>query len=281
MIDFLNVTKRYGDIKAVDRLTLQITEPRIYCLLGKNGAGKTTLMNLISGNIEPNGGMIRVNGKKVDALNMPENVEYIETAKSQFNMKIIDLIQLAAGVSEGFDMEFAFKMVERFHLDQGKKYKQLSFGMKTMVATLISLSGGGDVILLDEPVLGFDAIMRRQFYDLLQESFAAHPRIIIVSTHLIDEIAEVAEQILLVDEGRLILNEDINAIIEKAYKITGLSEDVENAAKGLNVIHRESIGKFESLYVYDRRITPPETIETSNVSLQELFVQMIGGKSHE
>ena len=281
MIDFSSVTKRYGSSKAIDHLTLQLADKDIYCLLGRNGAGKTTLMNLIAGKIAASEGVVSVNGKKVDTLNMPENVEYIETAKKQFNMRVIDLIKLAAGVSDDFDMDFAMNMVEKFKLDKAKKYNALSFGMKTMVTTLISLANSGDIVLLDEPVLGFDAIMRVQFYTLLQESFSAHPRIIIVSTHLIDEFADVAGRVILIDKGRLIFHEDINAINEKAYKITGLKDDMQAAAKGLNVIHRESIGKYESLYIFDKRITPTDRIDVSNLTLQELFVNMIGGTDND
>lgn len=281
MIDFSNVTKRYGSSKAIDRLTLQLADKDIYCLLGRNGAGKTTLMNLIAGKIAASEGIVSVNGKKADTLNMPENVEYIETAKKQFNMCVIDLIKLAAGVSDDFDMDFAMNMVEKFKLDKAKKYNALSFGMKTMVTTLISLANSGDIVLLDEPVLGFDAIMRIQFYTLLQESFSTHSRIIIVSTHLIDEIADVAGRVILIDKGRLIFHEDINAINEKAYKITGLKDDVKAAADGLNIIHRESIGKYESLYVFDKRITTSDKIDVCNLTLQELFVNMIGGTDNE
>ena len=281
MIEMRNLTRQYGDVRAIDGLNLTLREHKIYCLLGRNGAGKTTLMRLIAGEIAPSVGAVYVDGKKVDTLNMPENVRYIEAARSQFNMRVIDLINLAAGVSEGFDMDFALEMARRFRLDQHKKYRRLSFGMRTMVTTLLSLAGGGDVILLDEPVLGFDAIMRAQFYELLQESYAARPRTIIISTHLIDEIAGVAEQILMIDGGRLLLNEDINAIAEKAYRLSGLTEAVEAAAQGLNVVCREPVGKFENLYVYGERTPVPAGVDAANVSLQELFVKMIGGQSDD
>lgn len=81
-------------------------------------------------------------------------------------------------------------MMERFELDGKKKFNHLSLGMKTMVSTIICLASNKSVVLLDEPVLGFDAIMRVEFYDMLIESFRKHPRIIIVSTHIIEEIAK-------------------------------------------------------------------------------------------
>src|SRR5699024_5106091 len=112
---------------------------------------------------------------------------------SQFNMSIADLLDTTKHLQDNFDIEFAYKMLQKFKLDKKKKFKQLSFGMQTMVATIAGLASNSKVVMLDEPVLGFDAIMRNQFNKLLLESFERHPRIIIVSTHLIDEIAKVAQ----------------------------------------------------------------------------------------
>ncbi len=281
MIDFMNVTKNYGKNTAIDHVTLALHEPKIYCLLGRNGAGKTTFMNLIAGMISASEGEVAVSGATVSTLNMPENVRYIEAAKSQFNMKIKDLIQLAKGIDSEFDYDFAMEMVQKFKLDGKKKYKALSFGMKTMVTTIISLASNAEVILLDEPVLGFDAVMRAEFYELLQLSFANHPRIIVVSTHLLDEIANVAEQIIMIEDGKIVMNEDINAVLEKAYKVTGPTDKVKVAVEGLQVIATEEIGKFHIAYVYDKRIAGNEEIEITNLTLNDLFVKLAGGKDNE
>ncbi len=238
-------------------------------------------MNLIAGKIPATDGEVSVNGETVTTLNMPENIRYIEAAKTQFNMRISELLKLAAGVDSEFDMDFALRMVEKFHLDKRKKYHALSFGMKTMVTTIISLASNDDIVLLDEPVLGFDAVMRAEFYSLLSESFAEHPRIIIVSTHLIDEIAGIAEQIIMIDGGKLIFSEDINAVIEKSYKVSGLDEDVRLATNGLNVVNSEKIGKFSVVYVYDHRINTSAKIEIANLSVQDLFIKIAGGEGNE
>lgn len=190
-------------------------------------------------------------------------------------MRISELLALAAGVDENFDLDFAEKMVEKFRLDKRKKYNSLSFGMKTMVTTIISLASNDEIILLDEPVLGFDAVMRRQFYDLLSESYERHPRIIVISTHLIDEIADVAGQIIAIDSGKLLFYEDINDVLEKSYKVTGISDTVSLAVKDVNVISREKIGKFTSAYISDKRIPSVDGIEIENVSLQDLFIKMV------
>lgn len=281
MIELSNVSKHYGKTYAIDNLSLYINEPQIYCLLGRNGAGKTTLMKMMNGSIAKSSGSILINGNEVTTINMPENIRYIEAAKKQFNFKISELIKLAAELDPMFDSEFAALMINKFGLPSNKKYNSLSFGMKTMVTTMLSLSSNADIIMLDEPVLGFDAIIRKEFYDLLQMSFESHPRIIIVSTHLIDEIANIASQIIMIDKGRLIMNEDINTISEKSYKVSGISEKVEAAVKNLNVISKDIIGKYSTAYVFDRRIAEYDEIQIENMSVETLFIKMLGEKNNE
>lgn len=281
MIELSNVSKRYGKVCAIDNLSLYIHEAQICCLLGRNGAGKTTLMKMINGSIAKSSGRILINGNEVTTINMPENIRYIEAAKKQFNFKISELIKLATELDPMFDSEFAALMINKFGLPSNKKYNSLSFGMKTMVTTMLSLSSNADIILLDEPVLGFDAITRKEFYDLLQMSFEAHPRIIIVSTHLIDEIANIASQIIMIDKGRVIMNEDINTILEKSYKISGISEKVETAIKDINVISKDIIGKYSTAYVFDRRILEYDDIQIENMSVETLFIKMLGEKNNE
>ncbi len=281
MISFENVTMQYGKNVAIPNLNLVLEDKKIYCLLGRNGAGKTTFMNLIAGKRTATSGEVAINGGKVDSIRMPDNVTYIEAAKRQFNMKIANLLELANGLNEDFDMEFALHMVEKFHLDNNKKYNSLSFGMKTMVTTLISLASNKEILLLDEPVLGFDAIMRTKFYNLLQESYERRPRIILVSTHLIDEIGKVAEQIIMIEKGQIILNDDINNVIEHAYKLSGPSEQVKEMTEGLNVVASEEIGKYTNCYIFGERTEARGEVEISNVSLQDLFVKMVGGSDNE
>ncbi|MCL2160041.1 MAG: ATP-binding cassette domain-containing protein, partial [Oscillospiraceae bacterium] len=163
MIEFTGVTKKYGDTTAIDRISLKIPEQGIYCLLGKNGAGKTTLMKLLAGHIAATEGKIAVDSKSVSTSRMPDCVNFIESGSAQFNMRISDLINTAAALQDDFDRDFAGEMTERFELNPQKKFRQLSFGMKTMLTTIITLSNNSKVILLDEPTLGFDAIMRSQF----------------------------------------------------------------------------------------------------------------------
>jgi len=280
MIEFSDVTKKYGNLAAIDRITIDIPENGIYCLLGRNGAGKTTFMKLLAGHIAATGGKITVDGKPVSPGRMPECVNYIESGSVQFNMKVSALIDAAAGLQEDFDPDFARKMAEKFELNPDKKFEKLSFGMKTMLTTILLLANNSKAILLDEPTLGFDAIMRSQFNALLLESYHARPRIIIVSTHLIDEIAKVIERLIIIENGKKLLEAGIEEIDERAYTLSGLSKAVLPLLEGLNCIGKTEMGSVMAAHIYDKRITPPEGVTIDRLSLQDFFINIVGGKSN-
>jgi len=281
MIDFLDVTKRYGSVIAIDHVTLRIAEPGLYCLLGKNGAGKTTFMKLLAGHIAATGGKITVGGKAVSPGAIPDSVNFIESNAEHFNMKVADLMDAAAVLQDEFDQDFALQMVRRLDLNLQKKFKQLSFGMKTMLTTILTLANNSKVVLLDEPVLGFDPVMRSQFNTLLLESYQAYPRVIIISTHLIDEIAKVTEQLIIINNGQILLRTDIPDIDERAYTLTGPASTVVPFVKNLNCIGKTPVGSMMAVHIYDDRVTPPEGVTLERLALQDFFINIVGGKSDE
>ncbi|WP_028560562.1 ATP-binding cassette domain-containing protein [Paenibacillus pinihumi] len=281
MIEFKNVIKDYGKSIALNYFSLSIEQPGIYCLLGRNGAGKTTFLKTLSGHINTTSGDIYVNGRAVSTLAMPEDVHFIESNASQFNMKLADLFRAADDLNPLFDYGFALRNAERFKLDLKKRYNQLSFGMKTMVNTLLGLSSGKEILVLDEPVMGFDPVMRRTFYELLQESCTERPKIVIVSTHLIDEMAQVAEKLIIINKGELVLYTDMNDIDEKAYCVTGPADSVRKATEGLRIIGETKAGGFLSQYVYDNRITGSDKYAVSALGLQDFFIGLVGDGKEE
>lgn len=200
MIELKQVTKQYGQAAVLKNITLSIDEPGIYCLLGRNGAGKTTLLKSIAGYQNITRGTIEVDDKLITTSTLDTGVSYIENFAKHFNLPVRKLLQIASEVNPNYDYDFASEMMERFELDGKKKFNHLSLGMKTMVSTIICLASNKSVVLLDEPVLGFDAIMRVEFYDMLIESFRKHPRIIIVSTHIIEEIAKTIHKLIIIEK---------------------------------------------------------------------------------
>ena len=278
MIELKQVTKQYGHATVLKNITLSIENPRIYCLLGRNGAGKTTLLKSIAGYQNITSGSIQVDGKAITTSTLDTGVSYIENFAKHFNLPVQKLLRIASEVNPNYDYDFAAEMMDRFELEGKKKFHHLSLGMKTMVSTIICLASSKDVILLDEPVLGFDALMRVEFYDMLTESFRKHPRIILVSTHIIEEIAKTIQKLILIDRGSVRFFDTLQAVETKAFCISGLQKDVEAATKDRNVIGQDAVGGLVTRYIFDN---PPEetgSLEIRPLSLQEFFIQMVGHK---
>ena len=278
MIELKQVTKQYGQATVLKNITLTVDEPGIYCLLGRNGAGKTTLLKSIAGYQNITSGTIQVDGTPITTSTLDTGVSYIENFAKHFNLPVRKLLRIASEVNPNYDYDFASEMMERFELDGKKKFNHLSLGMKTMVSTIICLASNKEVILLDEPVLGFDAIMRVEFYDMLTESFQKHPRIIIVSTHIIEEIAKTIQKLIIIDKGSVRFFDTLQSVETKAFSISGLQKDVEAATRGLHVIGQDTVGGLVTSYIFDN---PPEqaaSLEIHPLSLQDFFIQMVGHK---
>ena len=278
MIELKQVTKQYGQATVLKNITLSIEDPGIYCLLGRNGAGKTTLLKSIAGYQNITSGSIQVDGKAITTSALDTGVSYIENFAKHFNLPVQKLLRIASEVNPNYDYDFAAEMMDRFELEGKKKFHHLSLGMKTMVSTIICLASSKNVILLDEPVLGFDALMRVEFYDMLTESFRKHPRIILVSTHIIEEIAKTIQKLILIDRGSVRFFDTLQAVETKAFCISGLQKDVEAAPKDRNVIGQDAVGGLVTSYIFD---SPPEetgSLEIRPLSLQEFFIQMVGHK---
>lgn len=278
MIELRNVTKQYGQSSVLNKIDLTVDEPGIYCLLGRNGAGKTTFLKSIAGYQNVTSGQIKVDGKTISTATLDTGVSYIENFAKHFNLPVGKLLRIASEVNADFDHSFAMEMMERFELDRKKKFNQLSLGMKTMVSTIVCLASNRPVVLLDEPVLGFDAIMRVEFYEMLTESFQYHPRIIIVSTHIIEEIAKTIHKLIMIDKGRIRFFDTLQAVEEKAFSISGLKKDVDAATANLNVIGQDTVGGLVTSYIFDQPLKQEASLEITPLSLQDFFVQMVGHK---
>lgn len=278
MIELTNVTKQYRNVSVLKNVTLNIDMPGIYCLLGRNGAGKTTLLKSIAGYQNITDGQIQVDGKVITTSTLDTGVSYIENFARHFNLPVRKLLRIASEVNPNYDFEFASEMVERFELDGKKKFHHLSLGMKTMVSTIICLASNKSIILLDEPVLGFDAIMRVEFYEMLTESFQKHPRIIIVSTHIIEEIAKTIQKLIIIDKGCIRFFDSLQAVETKAFSVSGLKKDVDTATENLNVIGQDTVGGLVTSYLFDSPPAETASLEIRPLSLQDFFIQMVGHK---
>ncbi|MFD3260009.1 ATP-binding cassette domain-containing protein [Paenibacillus lentus] len=279
-----NLNKKYGRTYALRDLDMQLEENVIYGLLGRNGAGKTTLLNIIAGGILANDGSIEIRGNKLKKGELPEDFCFVRENNKHFGgARVIEALQLAANFHPHWDWPFAHKLLQTFQLDPNKKIKQLSRGTESLVGIIIGLASRAALTLFDEPVLGLDVLMREKFYKELLEDYANYPRTILLSTHLIDEIAPVAERVYIIDQGSLLLHDEINRLRMAAYLIRGNSDAVASFTEGKRVLHTESYGHgklaaiFEMLNDGDRLLARQLDITIEHLTLQKFFSYLIEG----
>jgi len=278
------LNKKYGRTYALRNLDLQLEENVIYGLLGRNGAGKTTLLNMIAGGILPNNGTIEVRGKKLGKGELPKDFCFVRENNKLFGgARIIEILRLAADFHPKWDWTFAHKLLETFRLDPNKKIRQLSRGTESLVGNLIGLASRAPLTIYDEPVLGLDVLMRERFYKELLEDYAYHPRTILLSTHLIDEIVPVAERVYIIEAGSILLHDEMDQIRMAAHLIRGNSEAVASFTAGKRVLFTESYGRgtlaaiYEKLNDGDMLQAREMDISIENLTLQKFFSYLIEG----
>ena len=179
-----------------------------------------------------------------------------------------------------WDQGFADELVAAFELPLKTRIKKLSRGQLSAVGVIIGLASRAEITFFDEPYLGLDAVARQLFYDRLIEDYAEHPRTVILSSHLIDEVSNLIERVVVIDGGRILLDEETDAVRSRAATIVGDAAAVEAFAAGREVIHRESLGHVTSVTVLgeltaaDRVALQASGLDLAPVSLQQLIVRL-------
>ena len=281
-IQLQNVTKKYNGTIALQDINLELEAGKIYGLLGRNGAGKTTLLSLLSALRFPTSGSIRIFGQdpveKEDILSQVVLIR--EQGQFPEDFKVDTIVKTAGAFYPHFDMDYALSLMDTFGLEPKRRFKKLSRGMQSAVGIVVGLAARAEITLLDEPSLGLDVVARQQFYDLLLEDYTEHPRTIIFSTHLIDEVSKLFESVIFLDQGRITRVEDAEDLRSHAVTLSGKKEDVAPWLAGREVLHQEVFGNtlvatlYDSLTPEDRRAMEQANIDLSGVPLQKLFIYL-------
>lgn len=238
------VDKRFGDVDALTDVTFGIERDRIHGLLGRNGAGKTTIMSILTGQSVQSAGEVSVlGGTPFENARVLRGVSFIKESQTYpEDLRVGHVLAAAGHLMERWDADFAGLLLDDFQLPVRRKVKKLSRGMKSALGVTIGLASRAPLTLFDEPYLGLDAVARQLFYDRLLADYAEHPRTIVLSTHLIDEVANLLERVVLVDKGRIILDDDADTLRARAVIVAGPTAAVEEFVANGTVLHRESLG---------------------------------------
>ena len=241
IINAAGLTKTFGEKVAIDNLNLCISGDAIIGLIGKNGAGKTTLMKMIVGQLDVNSGVLEVFGRvPMDNLDVLENIVYtFHNMQYDKALRLKTILENYEIMFRDFDLQFAMKLLDYFSLDPDLKFKNLSQGMASTFNFICAIACRAKLTMFDEPVLGMDVTVRKAVYEVLLREFSEHPRTFIVSSHLLSEIEGILSDIILIDDGKLALYENIDELRQKAYRIEGEQNAVEAFAVGKNIIYKK------------------------------------------
>jgi ABC-2 type transport system ATP-binding protein len=280
VVEVQNLTRAFRGTRALDDVTLSITADSITGLLGRNGAGKTTLMSLLTAQQFPSSGRIRVFGEdptENDAV-LARTCFIRENQQYPNNFRVRHVLAAGANFHANWDRDLAESLVDDFGLPRRREVAKLSRGMRSALGILVGLASRAPLTIFDEPYLGLDANARQQFYDALLKDYADQPRTIILSTHLIDEVSGLLEEVVVLDRGRLVLESSADELRRRACVLSGPIEAVESLVSALPVLRREQFGGHEAVTI---EVQPDPAlrsriaglgVEISPVSLQTLVV---------
>lgn len=282
MIKINNLSKTYGNKLVLDNINLEITEGKIYGLIGRNGAGKTTLMKVLSDQIINYQGEIYYKGTNILLSNqLKKNLIYIGEDFLTYNLKEKKLIKTVNYIKKlypKFNQERFDELSALFKIDLLAKYKKLSYGNQSLFRNIIALSLQAQFLLLDEPSTGLDEINRDLFYGKLIEYQEIDNSTVIISSHILSDIEKIVTDLLILNEGKIIVNDPIDELLEKALLITTNEENL-SFFESKNIIKKSNIGKQIILYVYDsfsndemRKIK--EIADIKRLNLKELFLAL-------
>ena len=280
-----NVHKNYKKTEVLKGLDLVLEKGKIYGLIGRNGAGKTTLLSLTAGQNPATSGEITLDGTAVwENQKIMDKICFSREINPMSNLglgtyKIKDYLKIASIYMPNWDQAYAEELLKVFELDKKKRLNKLSKGMLSMVTITVALASKAEFTFMAEPVAGVDVVMRDQFYRVLLEEFAESGRTFVISTHIIEEAADVFEEVIMLDGGKILLKENTQDLLDRARHISGKAEAVDKFIEGYETYRPEKLGRSKGVTVLLKQgesLESNEDISVQPMSLQQVFVAMCG-----
>ncbi|GIO23344.1 ABC transporter ATP-binding protein [Oceanobacillus sp. J11TS1] len=281
-IEASNLTVYYKKFKALDRVNLTLSPGRVHGILGRNGAGKTTLLTHLASFQKVKQGSILIDGEDpFENERIMRGTTFIYDKDNSYDYeKIDDVLKELIYFRPNFDEDYARALAKKFKIPMDKKADQLSKGQYSALQVTIGLASRSPLTIFDEAYLGMDAPTRELFYKEILREQERHPRTILFSTHLVSEMEYLFDEVLIIDKGRVLLQDTSDQLLEEGFSITGPKEDVDAFARELKIIHEESLGGTKSVMVFGA-LTEQEQqeaaklgLEIGTLSLNNLFIHL-------
>jgi ABC-2 type transport system ATP-binding protein len=208
VIAIAGLSRRFGSKTVLDEVSLYVPRGCVFGLVGENGAGKTTLIKHILGLLKPSAGTVRVFGRDpvADSVGVLSRVGYLSEYRDLPNwMRVDELLRYTQAFYPAWDEQYAEELREQFALDPAARVKTLSQGQQAKAGLLIALAFRPELLLLDEPSTGLDPVVRRDILEAIIRTVAEEGRTVLFSSHLLDEIERVSDQLAMIRQGKIVL----------------------------------------------------------------------------
>lgn len=275
------VSKTYGKNIILDNVSINIEPQKIYGLLGNNGAGKSTLLNIVNNRIFSTTGKVELSGESIFDNEKSLNKIYLMSEDDLYpsKLKINSLFKLTEKFYGEFDWDLAHQMLKEFELNPSKHLNKLSTGYRSITKLIVALCVPCDYIFLDEPVLGLDANHREMFYNFLLDTYQERLRTFVISTHLIEEISNLLERVIILDKGKIIDDNELEQLLYEAYVLSGATNEIEDLLKDVQVLDKEVLGGATTAYIKGHITRKnPGNIKVTPMSLQDYFKKVTSRK---
>lgn len=291
MIEVKNLTKRFGEFTALDRLTMTVPTGTVYGLVGPNGAGKSTIIRHLTGIYRQDEGTATVDGEviyenpavKARIAYIPDDIFYFNTAT------IMDMAKFYAGVYPNFSWERFETLKTAFDLDLKRPMRRFSKGMQKQAAFWLCMAMRPEILILDEPVDGLDPVMRRQVWSIIMGDIAENGTTVLVSSHNLRELEDVCDHVGIMDHGRLLLERSLSEMQENICKVLIALPDGAKLPVGLSIVHQSSTGRLLTLILRGQQEEIAARLSGANplfmdvvpLTLEEIFIYELGGVDYE
>ncbi len=286
-IRFDALRRRYGERWVLRGLSFEVPRGQVYALLGRNGAGKTTALRTLLGFLQRDGGRTEVLGRDSAALTpeVRDRIGYVAETPALYGWMTVDrVLAFEAGTRRRFDRDRAEDLLERLGMRGRHKVDELSRGARAQLALAVAVAARPDVLVLDDPAAGLDAVVRRELLEMLVDAIAEDGCTVLMSSHVLSDVERVADRVGLLADGRLLVDasvEDLKRRVQRRRVRT--AADAPPAVPGLLAARAVSQGFELTLLDHDdarqaalaaavEAVSPAET-----PSLEELFLDLLGG----
>lgn len=279
-LEIINLNKEFKDFK-LNNINLILPKGYILGYVGQNGAGKTTTIKLIMDQLKRDSGSIKVFGNEYadDEILYKESIGFIGDEcyfPSCFTLK--DVINTLKDFYDSFNEEKFTEYAKKWGLENKKKIKDFSKGMKIKLAFASVLSRDTKLLLLDEATSGLDPVVRNEILEMLQDYISDGEKSVLFSTHIMSDLEKIADYLYFIDKGEMIFNDTTENILEAHYIVKGGIEDLTEEMKNKLIGYESSRVGFKGLIYSKYRDERDENLLYEKPSIDEIIVMYINGR---